>query len=222
MNRKERRDLSKQSSVITEPEILIEEIRTSKREKVGILGGTYNPPHMGHLVMADQVKDQLDLDKILFMPTAQPPHSSVEKKTISSDIRVEMLDLAIQDNPDFEIELYEVEAGGKNYTYNTMKALIDLYPAVDFYFIIGGDMISDLPYWYKIDELVQLVQFVGVKRPGYEEESDYPIIMVDTPTLDISSSTIRHKVETNCSIKYLVPDAVREYIELEGLYKNDK
>src|SRR5699024_4911313 len=214
--------LSKQSSVITEPEILIEEIRTSKREKVGILGGTYNPPHMGHLVMADQVKDQLDLDKILFMPTAQPPHSSVEKKTISSAIRVKMLELATQDNSEFEIELYEVEAGGKNYTYNTMKALIDLYPAVDFYFIIGGDMINDLPTWYKIDELVHLVQFVGVKRRGFEEKSDYPIIMVDTPTMNISSSFIRNKVAMGGSIKYLVPDRVREFIELEGLYKNDK
>ena len=222
MNGKERKGLSKQSSVILEPEILIEEIRTSKREKVGILGGTYNPPHMGHLVMADQVMDQLDLDKILFMPTAQPPHSSVEKKTISSDIRVEMLKLAIQDHPAFDMELYEVKAGGKNYTYDTMKALIDLYPAVDFYFIIGGDMISDLPTWYKIDELVQLVQFVGVKRPGFEKESEYPIIMVDTPTLDISSSFIRRKVATGDSIKYLVPKAVQEFIEKEGLYKNDK
>ncbi|HIZ70268.1 MAG TPA: nicotinate-nucleotide adenylyltransferase [Candidatus Atopostipes pullistercoris] len=222
MNGKERKGLSKQSSVILEPEILIEEIRTSKREKVGILGGTYNPPHMGHLVMADQVMDQLDLDKILFMPTAQPPHSSVEKKTISSDIRVEMLKLAIQDHPAFDMELYEVKAGGKNYTYDTMKALIDLYPAVDFYFIIGGDMISDLPTWYKIDELVQLVQFVGVKRPGFEKESEYPIIMVDTPTLDISSSFIRRKVATGGSIKYLVPKAVQEFIEKEGLYKNDK
>lgn len=222
MNRKERRSLSKQSSVITEPEILIEEIRTSKREKVGILGGTYNPPHMGHLVMADQVKDQLDLDKILFMPTAQPPHSSVKKKTISSDIRVKMLELAIQDHSAFDVELYEVEAGGKNYTYNTMKALIELYPAVDFYFIIGGDMISDLPTWYKIDELVQLVQFVGVKRPGFEKESEYPIIMVDTPTLDISSSFIRHKVAIGGSINYLVPRVVQEFIEKEGLYKDDK
>ena len=222
MNGKERKGLSKQSSVILEPEILIEEIRTSKREKVGILGGTYNPPHMGHLVMADQVMDQLDLDKILFMPTAQPPHSSVEKKTISSDIRVEMLKLAIQDHPAFDMELYEVKAGGKNYTYDTMKALIDLYPAVDFYFIIGGDMISDLPTWYKIDELVQLVQFVGVKRPGYEKESEYPIIMVDTPTLEISSSYIRHKVAIGGSIKYLVPKAVEEFIEKEGLYKDDK
>ena len=222
MNRKERRDLSKQSSVITEPEILIEEIRTSKREKVGILGGTYNPPHMGHLVMADQVKDQLDLDKILFMPTADPPHSSVAKNTIASKYRVDMLDLAIQDNPDFALELYEVEKGGKNYTYQTMKTLIDLYPAVDFYFIIGGDMVKDLPTWYKIDELVQLVQFVGVNRPGYDVETDYPIIIVDTPTLDVSSSYIRNKVAKGCSIKYLVPKAVEEYIKLEGLYKNDE
>src|SRR5690625_5044544 len=103
-----------------------------------------------------------------------------------------------------------------------MKALIELYPAVDFYCIIGGDMVSDLPNWYKIDELVQLVQFVGVKRPGYEVESEYPIIMVDTPLIDISSSSIRKKVAIDCSIRYLVPEAVREYIELEGLYKNDE
>lgn len=213
--------MSKQS-IVTEPEILIEEIRTSKREKVGILGGTFNPPHVGHLMIADQVRDQLDLDKILFMPTAEPPHSSIEKKTISSDIRVHMLDLSIGDNPHFDTELFEVEKGGKNYTYNTMKALIDLYPAVDFYFIIGADMIEDLPTWYEIDKLVEMVQFVGVNRPGYKVETDYPIIMVDVPLVDISSSNLRRKVAMGCSIQYLVPEDVRKYIEREGLYQDDK
>ena len=205
-----------------EPEVLIEEIRTSKRVKVGILGGTFNPPHMGHLMMAEQVKDQLDLDKIFFMPTAEPPHSSVTKTTISSEKRVHMLELATIDNPDFEIERFEVDNGGKNYTYDTMKALIELYPTVEFYFIVGGDMIVDMPTWYKIDELVQLVQFVGVNRPGYLVETDYSIIMVDIPSIDISSSTIRKKVGQNCSIKYLVPDDVRNYIALEGLYQDDE
>ena len=205
-----------------EPEVLIEEIRTSKRVKVGILGGTFNPPHMGHLMMAEQVKDQLDLDKIFFMPTAQPPHSSVTKTTISSEKRVHMLELATIDNPDFEIERFEVDNGGKNYTYDTMKALIELYPTVEFYFIVGGDMIVDMPTWYKIDELVQLVQFVGVNRPGYLVETDYSIIMVDIPSIDISSSTIRKKVGQNCSIKYLVPDDVCNYIALEGLYQDDE
>ena len=208
-------------SIVQEPEVLIEEIRTSKRVKVGILGGTFNPPHMGHLMMAEQVKDQLDLDKIFFMPTAEPPHSSVTKTTISSDKRVHMLELATIDNPDFEIERFEVDNGGKNYTYDTMKALIELYPTVEFYFIVGGDMIVDMPTWYKIDELVQLVQFVGVNRPGYLVETDYSIIMVDIPSIDISSSTIRKKVGQNCSIKYLVPDDVRNYIALEGLYQDD-
>jgi nicotinate-nucleotide adenylyltransferase len=212
-------DLSKQS-IVTEPEILIEEIRTSKREKIGVLGGTFNPPHTGHLIIADQVRDQLDLDKILFLPTAEPPHSSVEKKTISADIRTHMLDLAIMDHPDFEMELYEVEKGGKNYTYDTMKALIDLYPAVDFYFIVGGDMIADLPSWHEIDKLVELVQIVGVKRPGFEVESEYPIIMVDVPMTTINSTMIRKKVQTACSIKYLVPEAVRKFIAQEGLYQN--
>lgn len=209
-------------SIVTEPEILIEEIRTSKREKVGILGGTFNPPHTGHLIIADQVRDQLDLDKILFLPTAQPPHSSVAKETISSDIRVQMLDLAIVAHPDFDMELYEVQMGGKNYTYDTMKALIDLYPAVDFYFIVGGDMIADLPTWHEIDKLVDMVQFVGVNRPGFEAESEYPIIMVDVPMTTINSSMIRQKVKTDCSIKYLVPEEVRKYIAIEGLYQDDK
>lgn len=209
-------------TIVTEPEVLIEEIRTSKRDKVGILGGTFNPPHMGHLIMAEQVKDQLDLDKIFFMPTAQPPHSSVEKTTIDADIRMHMLELAIMDNPDFVVERYEVEQGGKNYTYNTMKALIDLYPTVDFYFIVGGDMIADMPTWYRIDDLVELVQFVGVNRPGYIVETEYPIIMVDIPMIDVSSSEIRKKVRTNCTIKYLVPEDVRNYIALEGLYQDDE
>ncbi len=212
--------MTSKSSIITQPEILIEEIRTSKREKIGIVGGTFNPPHLGHLIIGDQVKDQLGLDKILFMPTAQPPHSSQEKQTIDAEVRVEMLDLAVIDNPDFDLELYEVEKGGKNYSFDTMKALIDLYPGVDFYFIIGGDMIDDLPTWHRIDELVQLVQFVGVKRPGFEATTDYPIIMVDIPMTNISSSLIRDKVAKNCSIKYLVPETVKEYIELEGLYQN--
>lgn len=219
--RKERSSLGKQTSLIIEPEILIEEVQFSKNEKVGILGGTFNPPHLGHLIMAEQVKDQLDLDRILFMPTAEPPHSSTVKETITADVRVEMLDLAIMNNPDFDLELYEVEQGGKNYSFDTMKALTDLYPGVEFYFIIGGDMIADLPTWHRIDELANLVQFVGIERPGFVADTDYPIIMVDTTSTDISSSVIRDKVSRNCSIKYLVPAAVKEYIELEGLYKND-
>jgi len=221
-NRKGEKVLSDQSSIVTQPEVLIEEIKTSQREKVGILGGSFNPPHMGHLVIADQIKDQLDLDKIIFLPTAEPPHSSVHKTTISSDKRVDMLDLAIENQPDFDLELYEVKKGGKNYTYDTMKALMDLYPAVDFYFIIGGDMIADLPNWHEIDKLVELVQFVGVKRPGYQHDCDYPIIMVDVPTMEISSSTIRQKVKTGASINYLVPEAVKKYIGREGLYQDDK
>lgn len=213
--------MGKQSSLVIEPEVLVEQVRTSKNEKIGILGGTFNPPHLGHLIIAEQVKDQLDLDRILFMPTAEPPHSSREKETISSKKRVEMLDLAIMNHPDFDLELYEVEKEGKNYTFNTMKALIDLYPGVEFYFIIGGDMIADLPTWHRIEELVHLVQFVGVERPGYSEESKYPIIMVDIPMTNISSSVIRDKVSKGCSIRYLVPDTVREYIETEGLYKNE-
>lgn len=210
--------MSKKSSVTVEAEVLIEEVRSSQHQKIGILGGTFNPPHLGHLIIADQVKDQLDLDQILFMPTAEPPHSSTEKITIPAALRAEMVDLAIMGHPDFRLELFEVESGGKNYTYHTMKTLKDLYPGVDFYFIIGGDMVADLPTWYRINDLLDLVQFVGVERPGFEIESDYPLIVVDIPMTTISSSMIRDKVAKGCSIKYLVPKDVEKYIELEGLY----
>lgn len=222
MGKKGNRKLSKNSSVTVEPEILIEEVRTSENRKIGILGGTFNPPHLGHLIIADQVKDQLDLDQVLFMPTAEPPHSSAEKKTIPAEFRVEMVDLAIMNHPNFELELFEVESGGKNYTYNTIKSLKELYPGVEFYFIIGGDMVADLPNWYRIEDLINLVHFVGVKRPGFEVESNYPLITVDIPMTTISSSMVRDKVAKGCSIKYLVPKAVEKYIELEGLYKDDK
>ena len=99
-----------------------------------------------------------------------------------------------------------------------MKALIAQNPDTDYYFIIGGDMVEYLPKWYKIDELVEMVQFVGVKRPGYTIDTPYPIIWLDAPMMDLSSSLIRKKIAQGCSIRYLVPEAVRNYILEKGLY----
>lgn len=131
-----------------------------------------------------------------------------------------MLELAIEDNPFLTIETIELERGGKSYTYDTMKALTQKNPDTDYYFIIGGDMVEYLPKWYKIDELAQMVNFVGIKRPGYEMDTPYPVIWVDVPMLEISSTKIREKISQGCSVRYLVPDKVIEYIEKEGLYQN--
>ena len=151
------------------------------------------------------------------MPEYLPPHVD-EKDTIEAEHRLNMLKLAIADNPLFDIEQAELQRKGKSYTYDTMKALIAQNPDTDYYFIIGGDMVEYLPKWYKIDELVEMVQFVGVKRPGYTIDTPYPIIWLDAPMMDLSSSLIRKKIAQGCSIRYLVPEAVRNYILEKGLY----
>lgn len=189
----------------------------SMQRRVGILGGTFNPVHNGHLIIAEQVRDKLQLDKVYLMPNGEPPHVDA-KETLANEARLDMLALAIQDNNDFEIERIELTGKGKSYTYNTMSILTALYPDTVFYFIIGADMVEYLPKWYKIDELMQLVQFVGVKRPGYHLETSYPIITIDVPEIALSSSEIRGAIKAGESIRYLVPAAVQRYIEREGLY----
>lgn len=202
---------------ITEVEPLIQVQTTQSRKQVGILGGNFNPVHNQHLLIADQVGTALNLEKVYLMPEYLPPHVD-EKDTIEAEHRLNMLKLAIADNSLFDIEQAELQRKGKSYTYDTMKALIAQNPDTDYYFIIGGDMVDYLPKWYKIDELVEMVQFVGVKRPGYTIDTPYPIIWLDAPMMDLSSSLIRKKIAQGCSIRYLVPEAVRNYILEKGLY----
>ncbi|MCJ0548246.1 nicotinate-nucleotide adenylyltransferase [Enterococcus cecorum] len=202
---------------MTEVEPLIQVQTTQSRKQVGILGGNFNPVHNQHLLIADQVGTALNLEKVYLMPEYLPPHVD-EKDTIEAEHRLNMLKLATADNPLFDIEQAELQRKGKSYTYDTMKALIAQNPDTDYYFIIGGDMVEYLPKWYKIDELVEMVQFVGVKRPGYTIDTPYPIIWLDAPMMDLSSSLIRKKIAQGCSIRYLVPEAVRNYILEKGLY----
>lgn len=200
----------------SKPSVLV--VEDKQRQQVGIMGGTFNPPHLGHLIMAEQVGTQLGLDKVLFMPDATPPHVDT-KKTLPAKHRVEMVKRAITDNPLFGLSMAEIERGGVSYTYETIVALKKQYPNTDFYFIIGGDMVDYLPTWHRIDDLVQLVQFVGIQRTGYSRQTPYPVLWVDAPLVDISSTQIRNKVQQSCSIRYLVPTKVADYIEEEGLYR---
>ncbi|AQP53249.1 nicotinic acid mononucleotide adenylyltransferase [Vagococcus penaei] len=197
-----------------------QELTAAYQKAVGILGGGFNPVHHGHLIIADQVREQLGLDEFYLMPSYLSPHID-EKKVISAQHRLKMLECAIKDNPTLAIETCEITRQGKSFTYETIKQLVDENPDTRYYFVIGGDMVEYLPKWHRIDELVQLVQFVGVNRPGYAVESPYPLIWVDVPLLDISSSMIRQKIRQGCSVRYYTPDAVIDYIEKEGLYRHD-
>lgn len=203
-------------------DVLLQEepLRFQTRKQVGLLGGNFNPVHLAHLVMADQVQNQLGLDKVYLMPTYLPPHVD-EKKTISSEHRLAMLELAVADNPCLDIEPIELIRKGKSYTYDMMKALKEANPDTDYYFIIGGDMVEYLPKWHRIDDLLHLVQFVGIRRPNYPTESTYPIIWVDVPQMAISSTLIRQKVKSGCSTRYLLPENVINYIQEKGLYQDE-
>ncbi|WP_125574244.1 nicotinate-nucleotide adenylyltransferase [Levilactobacillus huananensis] len=203
----------------TSTQVATQMAATAKKRRIGILGGTFNPPHLGHLVIADQVATQLGLDKVLFMPDAEPPH--VDRKiAIPAADRVAMVKAAIKDNPRFALELTEVERGGKSYSYDTMLQLTRAHPENQYYFIIGGDMVAYLPKWYRIDDLLKLVQFVGVCRQGFTHESPYPVLWVDVPQIGISSTMVRDQVRRGQSVRYLVPTMVDLYIKEHLLYRD--
>lgn len=197
---------------------LEEKKRDTNRKQIGIMGGNFNPVHNAHLVVADQVRQQLCLDQVLLMPEFQPPHID-KKETIDEQHRLKMLELAIEGIDGLSIEPIEIERKGISYTYDTMKLLIEKNPDVDYYFIIGADMVEYLPKWHRIDELVKMVQFVGVQRPKYKAGTSYPVIWVDLPLMDISSSMIRQFIKSNRQPNYLLPREVLDYIRKEGLYK---
>lgn len=201
----------------TEVKLETEE-KDKTRKQVGILGGNFNPVHNAHLVVADQVRQQLGLDKVLLLPEYEPPHID-KKTTISEKYRLEMLELAISGVDGLSIETIELERKGKSYTYDTMKQLTKEHPDTDFYFIIGADMVAYLPKWHRIDELVEIVQFVGVQRPKYKAGTSYPVIWVDVPLMDISSSMIRQLILEHKTPNYLLPKSVLDYINEKGLYR---
>lgn len=182
--------------------------------KVGILGGTFDPPHYGHLFIAQEVFDACGLDEIWFMPTKIPPHKD-RKQFFTDEERIQLLQLAINDNSAFHLNLTEFEREGRSYTIDTMKELSEKNPDDHYYFIIGGDMIDYLPKWKGIYDLLKLVTFVGVKRPGYPSTTNVTdeIVEIDVPQLEISSSDIRNRIRSGRSIRYLLPDDLITFIK---------
>lgn len=185
--------------------------------KIGLLGGTFNPPHLGHLLIANEVRHALALDEVRLMPTAESPHKSIAGSTTALQ-RLNMVELAVQSMEGLEASSFEIDRGGVSYTYDTIQALRESEPQSQFYFIIGGDMIDYLANWHRIDELIKCVQFIGVNRPGYKAQTAYPIQMVDCPQLLLSSSELRERFARNENVQLLVPETVEAYIRQEGLY----
>lgn len=185
-------------------------------KKIGILGGAFDPPHFGHLIIAEEVYEQLGLDQIWFIPSYDPPHKS--RSNTDAEDRVHLVEKAIEGNDHFFINNIEIEREGVSYTYETISILKDQYPGTQFYFIIGGDMVEYLPNWHRIDELAEMIQFVGVKRTGYQLENDKNVRIVDVPGIDISSTLIRERLAGQKSARYLAPDNVLKHIKEYKLY----
>ena len=199
-------------------QVQFEPVATSSM-RIGIMGGTFNPIHQAHLAMAEQVRKQLQLDEVWFIPDNVPPHKEVADQ-ISAKDRCAMLELATHGNQYFHVKLFEIIRGGVSYTVDTLRYLKRRAPKNQYYLIMGTDQVNDFAQWREPDEIARLANLVGVKRPNYPvEETKYPIIWVAAPMLEISSTQIRNIVANGGSIRYLVPEAVRLYIDSRGLYR---
>jgi len=191
-------------------------MKVKQKRKIGLFGGTFDPPHNGHLHVACVVQEALQLDEVRFIPTNIPPHK--QASSASAEQRLAMLTLVL-DGKDFAtVDTIELDRVGVSYSIDTVKQLRGQEPDHDFYFMIGGDMIDDLPNWKQFDELLQLVQFVGVRRPNYRGETDLPIQMVEMEEMDISSSEIRHRLKIGQSVSEFLPEKVMAYIKEHSLY----
>jgi len=199
-------------------------------KKYGILGGSFNPIHLGHLILAEQAKNKFSLDKIIFIPTADNPLKA-KICNISKEHRLNMTRLAISDNSEFVLSDIEIKKSGPSYTINTIRELEKKDDHVKYYFICGADIIFSLQQWKDYKQLFKNITFIAAYRGGYDiaklqsevsrlkESYDADIIIFKTPLIDISSTQIRKQLKKNQSVKYLLTENVYEYIQQNGLYK---
>ena len=197
--------------------------------QIGLFGGTFDPPHLGHLILASEAYSQLELDRLLWILTPEPPHKQ-ELSITSTEHRLAMVKLAIEGNPKFELSRVELDRPGPHYTLDTVELIAREYPDADVTPIIGGDSLRDLPKWNRPKELLQACHWVGVmRRPGEQEnlevlENDLPGISskvhyVDAPLLEIASREIRSRVSGGKPFQYYLHPAVYEYILENHLYQ---
>jgi nicotinate-nucleotide adenylyltransferase len=203
---------------------------------VGIFGGTFNPIHYGHLIVAEEIRAKHNLDKVVFVPAHLPPHKD-PTDLVDARQRSIMVHLATVGNPCFEVSEFEIDRGGRSYSIDTVRHFSQVYgEGTQLYFIVGADLLMEIPTWKNISALLKLCRFIAVPRPGFDagkifnykmlgsssQEGDSKllenVIVENISTSDISSTEIRQKVREWKSIKYLVPEPVEQYIHNQKLY----
>lgn len=204
---------------------------TQKKCKIGIMGGTFDPIHIGHLVTAEAVRIEYNLEKVIFVPAGFPPHKQDSFVTPALH-RYIMTVMATFSNESFVVSAIEMERSGPSYTIDTVRELVSQYgERTEFFFITGADAVADLPTWNNIENLLDICHFVGATRPGcismidsviqyFGNKGCQRIHRLTIPELEISSTDIRDRVRKGRSIKYIVPESVEQYILKEGLYRS--
>lgn len=199
-------------------------------KKIGVMGGTFDPIHYAHLATAEFIRDKYNLDKIVFIPSGNPPHKSVN--ITSKYYRYNMVLLATANNENFLVSNIEVKRQSKTYTIDTLRELKQIYPNSKVYFITGADAICDIETWKDVSENFKLATFIAATRPGISllrsqekiesltKKYDAKIISVYVPSLDISSTYIREQLKERKSIRYLVPENIESYIYQNKLYNH--
>ncbi len=201
-------------------------------EAVGIMGGTFDPIHYGHLVIAEGARVEYDLSEVIYIPSGMPPHK--RDQTISNaEDRYRMTMLATQDNPHFSVSRVEIDRPGPSFAVDTIRTMKEMYgPDVDLYFITGADAILQILSWKDVGSLISMCHFVAATRPGYSltwlreiiarirerHQSDFSVQYMEVPGLMISSTDIRQRVRSGLPIRYLLPEIVESYIRTHRLY----
>lgn len=201
-------------------------------KSLGIIGGTFDPIHYGHLLAAEWAGEVFELDKIIFIPAARPPHKD-PASVINGDHRYRMVELAIKDNPAFTASSLELERRGYSYTVDTIRHYLEADPQLDIRFILGVDALQLIYTWKEVGQLIKLCRFIVVTRPGYQLDRCDPVFatvpaelwdrieLLSIPGLEISSSEIRKRVAAGQSVRYLLPPGVADYIKKNDLYRNE-
>jgi nicotinate-nucleotide adenylyltransferase len=196
--------------------------------ELGILGGTFNPPHIGHLIMAQEAFEQLGLDRVELMPVSSPPHKDAFGDP-GAEVRLELCRLATEGDDRLGVSGLEIERGGASYTVDTLKALHERVPEHELTFIVGGDMAHSLPAWREPEGILELARLAVAERQEVRREdiahrleplhSGDRVVFFDMPRIDISSSAIRERIAAGRAIRYLVTDPVADEIRARGLYR---
>lgn len=190
---------------------------------IGLFGGSFNPPHVAHLIVSEVARDQFGLDEVWWIPNATPPHKP-DHELASVDHRLEMTRRAVSDNPAFRLCTIEVERAGVSYTVETLRTLQEDHPNTEFGLIIGSDSLDHFAEWRRPDEIVERASLIVYKRPGVidvvpDRRFANHVRFVAAPVMEVSGTEIRSRCRAGRSIRYLVPESVRTYIEEHDLYQ---